>query len=133
MADQPRRSLLELVAEIPALIGDLIRAELEAFKADLKLRAMRAGVGAGLIAVAVVLLCLALTALVVGAIAALALVLPLWASALIIGGALLVIAGILAWVAIGRFKGAAPDLGGRVESIKQDVQLVQGVRKGRRA
>ncbi len=128
MAD--RRSLFELVAEIPTLIVDLLRAEIEAFKADLKLRAQRAGVGAALVVVALVLLCLALTALVVAAIAALALVLPWWAAALIVAGVLLVIAGILVWIAIGRFKGAAPDFAGRVESIKTDVQLIRGVRRG---
>jgi len=126
---EPARSLLELVAEIPRLIGDLLRAEIEAFKADLRLRAQRAGIGAGLIAVALVLLCLALTALVVAAIAALALVLPWWASALIVAGALLLVAGLLAWVAIGRFRGAKPDIAGRLASIKEDVELIRGVRR----
>lgn len=131
MADQPRRSLLQLVAEIPTLIGDLIRAEIEALKTDLKLRVKRLGIGAGLIGGALVLLCLALTALVVAAVAGLALVLPFWAAALIVGGGLLVIAGVLVWIAIGRFQGASPDVAGRVESLKTDAQLIQGVRKGR--
>ena len=126
---EPRRSILELLAQIPSLIGDLLRAEIEAFKADLRLRAKRAGIGAGLVVVALVLLCLALTALVIAAIAGLALVLPVWASALIVAGGLLVIAGILTWIAIGRFQAAKPDIGGRVESVKADVQLIRGVRR----
>ena len=126
---EPRRSILELLAEIPTLIGDLLRAEIEAFKADLRLRAKRAGIGAGLVVVALVLACLALTAFVIAAIAALALVLPVWVSALIVGGGLLVIAAVLTWIAIGRFQAAKPDIEGRIESIKTDVQLIRGVRR----
>ncbi len=126
---ESRRSILQLLAELPSLIGDLLRAELKAFTDDLKLRAARAGVGAALVVVALVLLCLALTALVVAAIAALALVLPWWASALIVAGALIVVAAILVRVAVGRFRAAKPDIQARVDSIKGDVQLLQGLRK----
>lgn len=117
--DAPRRSLFQLIGELPGLVAELIRAEIDAIKADLKSKAIRAGVGAGLMLGGVfVLLCVVAVAI-FAAIAGLATVLPMWASALIISGALLVIAIILFFAGIGAFKSMkGPD---RVARISENV------------
>lgn len=111
----------------------LVRAELELAKAELAAGAQRKAVGAGLLAAAAALGAVAGLALLVAGGFALAEVggLPGWASALIITGALLVVAGVLA--GIGRRKLAAalsPDV--TKQQISEDVAWAkQRVRKRR--
>ena len=61
---------------------------------------------------------------------ALALVLPAWASALIIGVVLLIIAGIIAAVGVRALKrGMPPTPTDTLESVQEDVRAVRGLRK----
>ena len=58
-------------------------------------------------------------------------VLPAWAAALIVGGALLLLAGILVAVGIAQLKrGLPPTPTDTIESINEDVRIVRGVREG---
>jgi len=127
----PRRSLFQLIGELPGLIGDLIRAEIEAIKADLKSKAIRAGVGAGLMVVAAFFALCAIAVGIFAAIAGIATALPWWASALIVFGGLLLIALILAFAGIGAFKSMkGPD---RAAKVVEDVQsLGSGARRAAR-
>jgi len=102
--EAPKRSLFQLIGELPGLLSDLVRAEIDAIKADLKDKAIRAGVGAGLMLGAAFIALCAVAVGIFAAIAGIATVLPMWASALIILGALLIIALILFLAGIGAFK-----------------------------
>jgi cytochrome c biogenesis protein CcdA len=103
-AESPRRSLFHLLASLPGLIGELLRAEIAALKAEIKERAIRAGIGIGLLVAALFFLFVSLLVAIFAAIAGIATVLPLWASALIVFGGLLVIAIVLAFVGIASLK-----------------------------
>lgn len=130
-AAAPKRSLIQLIAALPGLIAELVKAELEAFKEDMKRRAIRAGVGAGLFGAAALLALLALVVLVIAAIAGIATVLPLWASALIVFGALVILAGVLVVAGIAAFKSAKPDADRALDSIGDDFRTLR--HDGRRA
>ncbi len=125
----PRRSLFQLIGDLPGLVGDLIRAEIDAIKDDLKEKASRAAVGVGLLAVGFFTLLLALIVLVFAGIAGLATVLPWWASALIVFGALALIAFALAFAGLAALKSmkGAP---GRIGKLGEDFDLLS--REGRR-
>jgi hypothetical protein len=123
-----RRSLAELISELPAQVGALVSAELAAFKAEMAGKAKNAGIGAGLFVGAALFLFFAVSVLVATAVIALALVLPLWLSALIVGVVLLVIAVILALIGLNRVKAATKtDPDGVRGSIRHDVDALKGV------
>ncbi|MGB9280464.1 MAG: phage holin family protein [Pseudonocardiaceae bacterium] len=98
----------ELVTRLSEQISRLIRDELQLALTELKQKAKRAGIGGGLVAAAGTVALLGLGALMVSAIAALARSLPLWAAALIVGGAALLLSGVLAVRGIDQLKGAMP-------------------------
>ncbi len=128
MTPTTKRSLLSLVSEVPALVGDLVRAELDTFKAELAAKGKNVGLGAGLLAAAGAFALFALGVLVATAVLALALVLPAWLAALIVAIVLLVLAGILALVGINRVKaGTQLDIDGAKASIGADIQAIKGV------
>lgn len=123
-----KRSLFALIGELPGQIGDLVRAELAAFKAEIAGKAKNIGLGIGLFAAAGVFAFFATGVLIALAVIALALVLPLWLATLIVGAALLLIAAVLAMVGLNRVKaGTAPDPEGLGESIRHDVDAFKGV------
>lgn len=123
-----RRSLFQLIADLPGLFVTLLKAELAQLREELATKAKYAGVGIGLFAFASGLLFFALGCLVAAAILGLALVLPGWASALIVFGALILIAVLLALIGVRSLKkmgGAAPQK--TIASIQEDVEAVKGL------
>src|SRR3954462_5267856 len=104
----PKRSLFKLIGDIPSLLMDLVRGEIESLKQEIVGKLKHAGVGIGLLAGAATFAFFALLVLIAAAVLALATVLPAWASALIIGGAILVIAVILALIGISSLKKGVP-------------------------
>ncbi len=125
-----RRSLFALIADVPRLIGDLVRAEIAALKAEIAAKMKAAGIGAGLLVGAAVFGLFAVLVLIAAGVLALALVLPPWAAALIIGAVLLIIAAIIAAIGIGQLKrGVPPTPTETIESVKDDVRAVRGLRK----
>ena len=128
--DAPKRSLFTLIGDIPRLLMDLVRRELEGLQKELTDKLKRAGVGIGLIAVAGSFAFFALGVFVAAAIIGLAQVLPAWAAALIVGGALIVIAGILIAVGVSQIKSSTPATPtNTISSIKQDVRVIKGTGK----
>lgn len=99
-----RRSLFALIGDLPSLIVGLVRAELEQFKAELSAKGQRIGVGVALIVLAVSFAFFGLAVLVAVAVLALALVLPAWLAALIVAGALFVLALLLVLIGRGRIQ-----------------------------
>jgi uncharacterized membrane protein YqjE len=116
----------ELVSRASQQVGDLVRAELRLAVAELKGKGRHAGVGAGLFGGAGVIAMYGGAALVAAAIVALAMVLPLWASALIIGAVLLVIAGLLALTGRQQLNRALPPIPElAADSAKADIHAIK--------
>ena len=126
----PRRGLFKLIADIPTLLMDLVRGEIESLKQELIGKLKLAGVGIGLLVGALSILLFALLVFTAAAILGLATVLPAWAAALIVGGALLLIAVILALVGVASLKkGVPPAPTETIKSIKKDVHTIKGTGK----
>ena len=91
--DQP---VAELVKQLSEQTSRLARQEVALAKAELSLKAKRAGVGGGMFGGAAIFGLYAVGALVAAAIAALATAVATWAAALIVAAVLGVVAGVLA-------------------------------------
>ncbi|MDL4812708.1 phage holin family protein [Actinomadura opuntiae] len=98
----------ELVRQATQQVSELMRAELRLAVAELKDKGRHAGTGAGMFGGAALIGLYGAAALLTAAIAAIALVLPLWAAALIIGGFLVLVAGVLSLLGVGQTKRATP-------------------------
>ena len=123
-----KRSVFALIGELPGEISALVRAELEAFKADISDKAKNVGIGAGLFVAAAVFAFFATGVLIALAVIALDLVLDLWLATLIVGVALLLIAGILVLIGVNRVKkGTSHDPEGVTVNIRRDVDAIKGV------
>ncbi len=121
-----KRGLLRLIADVPTLIVQLFRDELESLKQEITAKVKGVAIGAALFAVAGVFAFLMLIVLIIAAIFGIAATgLPYWASALIVAGALLVIAVIIALVGKAQFGKGDP--GRTVESVKKDVDAFKGI------
>jgi len=122
-----KRGLFRLIADVPALIVQLFRDELESLKLEITKKVKGVAVGAALFAVAATFAFLMLIMLLIAAVFALAQVVPAWAAALIVAGGLLVITVILVLVGLAQFKRGDP--GKVAASVKQDVNTIKGIGK----
>ncbi|MBO1737634.1 phage holin family protein [Leifsonia sp. TF02-11] len=131
MTDRERagsQSLGELITALPRLLIELLKAELAHLRAEFAEKAKYAGIGIGLFVGAAAFLFFALGVLVAAAILGLAVVLPGWAAALIVFGALLIIAAVLVLIGISslkRMNGVAPTE--TIASVKSDIDAVKGL------
>ena len=120
-------SLGELTAQLGEQLGRLVRDEMRLAQVELQEKGRRAGTGAGLFGAAGAMAFLGLGCLVATAILALDLRLSAWLAALIVGGALLILAGLTAIIGRGQLRQATPALPTRaVQSTKQDIQALKG-------
>ena len=120
------KSIPELVKEITAQSAALARKELELAEAEMMVKSKRAGLGAGMFGTAGILGLFGLGVLTVAAILALTLVLPGWASALIVAGVYLGLAGISALFGGFEFRRAKPLAPAQAaESVRDDVEWVK--------
>ncbi|MEW1862066.1 phage holin family protein [Streptomyces sp. NBC_00669] len=125
-ANGSARSVGTLVKEGTEQLSDLVRQELKLAQAELTQKGKRAGIGGGLFGAAGLMAFFALAALITAAIAAIAMPLTLWASALIVAGGLLLIAGIAALIGRGEVKRAVPPVPGEtVDSVHQDLVILK--------
>lgn len=121
-----KRGLFRLIADVPGLIVQLFRDELESLKQEIAAKVKGIAIGAGLFAAAGVFAFLMVIVLILAAIFGIAAAgLPYWAAALIVAGGLLVIAVILALVGKAQFNRGDP--GKTVESVKKDVDTIKGI------
>ena len=127
------RPIGDLLGDFANETTDLLSKELELARAEVGIQVKRAGTGAGLFGAAAVFGLLGLGALTACAIAALALVMDTWLAALIVGGALVLVAGILALAGRAKIKAVAPPVPERaIREMKRDIATVQeGVQAGR--
>ncbi|RFS82315.1 phage holin family protein [Actinomadura spongiicola] len=98
----------ELVRQASQQVSELMRAELRLAVAELKDKGRHAGTGAGMFGGAALVALYGVGALLAAAIAAISLALPVWAAALIIGGFLMVVAGVLAMLGRSQTRRATP-------------------------
>ena len=127
------RGIGELLGDFANETTDLLGKEMELARAEIGIQVKRAGTGAGLFGAAAVFALLGLGALTACAIVAMALVMDAWLAALIVGAAMLVVAGIFALAGRSKVKAVAPPVPGRaIGEMKRDIASVQeGVQAGR--
>lgn len=128
------KSAAELLRDLSQQTGDLVRQEMELAKAELRVKGKAAGMGAGMFGGAGVIALYGVGALTAAAILGLAIVLDAWLAALVVGGAYLALAGILALTGKKKVEQATPPLPEQaIESSKEDVewtkQRAQAARK----
>ncbi len=131
---QEQLPVAELVKQLSEQTSRLARQEVELAKAELSVKAKRAGIGGGMFGGSAVVGLYAVGALVAAAIAALATAMATWAAALIVAAALAVVAGVLALQGRAKVQQATPPVPEQTaESVKEDVQWAKAkAQAGRR-
>ncbi|KQR23723.1 hypothetical protein ASF79_00170 [Agreia sp. Leaf335] len=123
-----KKSLGELLGELPGLLVNLVKDEIEGLKREITSRLSKLGVGAALFVVAALLGFFALAVLIAAAVLGLATVFEPWAAALIVAGVLLIIVAILVLVGVRSIKkGIPPVPENSVDSLKKDVNAIKGL------
>jgi hypothetical protein len=122
-------TLGNLVEQLSEQATRLVRAEIALAKEELAGKAKRSGIGAGLLAFAGVIVFYAVGVLIWSGVIGLSHAWPLWLSALVVGAAMVVLAGILAVVGAKLVQRAAtkPDA---VDRVKTDISTVRASLKG---
>jgi hypothetical protein len=130
VTDPARKSLFKLIADVPALVKELVRGEIAQAKAELIIKAKALGIGGALMAVALVLVLYALGVFLTAAVFGLAYVMPDWLAAIVVALVLIIIAGVLGFIGYKKFKkGLPPVPEGTVASVKRDIDTVKGMAK----
>jgi hypothetical protein len=123
-----RKSLGELLGELPGLLITLVKDEIEGLKREITSRLAKVGVGAALFVAAALLAFFALAVLITAAVLGLATVFQPWAAALIVAGALLIIVAILVLIGVRSIKKGLPPVPEEsVDSLKKDVNAIKGL------
>lgn len=116
----------ELVSRLSQEISELVRGELRLAQTEVSTKAKVLGIGVGMLSGAGLIALYALGVLIATAILALALVLDAWLAALLVGIALLVVAGVMGLLGKKRASEAAPPVPTEtVDSVKQDVAVLK--------
>ena len=125
-----KKSLFALIADIPTLVTDLVQREIELVKTELIAKLKALGIGAGVIAGALLVLLAMLGVLLTAAILALSLIMPGWLAALLVAAVLLIIAVILGLVGYSILKKGIPPVPTEsIDSIKRDIRAIKGIGK----
>jgi hypothetical protein len=133
-ADPDQASTADLVKLAGEQLSQLVREELALARAEMTVKAKRAGTGAGLFGAAGILALYGLAALLTTLVIVLDLVMPLWLATLIVTVVLLAAAGVMALVGRGQVREATPPVPEQaVDSVKADLHTVtEAAREGRR-
>lgn len=129
------RPIGELFAEFASETTTLLGQEMELARAEVTEQVSRAGRAAGMLGAAAILALCGLGALTAAAVAGLAEAFDTWLAALIVGGAILLVAAIVALIGRARLKRVAPPVPERaMTEVRRDMEAVQeGVQAGRHA
>ncbi|AXB42030.1 phage holin family protein [Amycolatopsis albispora] len=123
---QDDRSVSQLVGDASEQLSRLVRDEMRLATAELQRKGKRMGTGAGLAGAAGFIAVLAVVTLVAAAVLGLAVVLPGWAAALIVAGALLVVAGIAGLAGRAQLKRGTPPVPEEaMSSVRTDVKVLK--------
>jgi membrane protein len=124
--DATERSTGELVGQLSEQVTRLIQDEARLAWREVQRKGARAGVGAGLFGAAGVLALYGGGAVVAGLVLVLAMVLPAWVAALVLGGAILLVAAITALVGRAQLRRAAPPVPDQaVASVREDLAVIK--------
>ncbi|HWE58006.1 MAG TPA: phage holin family protein [Acidimicrobiales bacterium] len=127
------KSVSDLLKELANEMTTLIHEEMALAKSEMSVKAKKTAVGAGLFGGAGAVALFGVGALVAAAIAGLATAISVWLSALIVGGVLLAVAGVVALVAARQTSDGAPPVPEQaIESTKEDVQWLKTQAKSAR-
>ena len=119
-------SVKELVERLSTQISMLVREEMTLAAAEMKRKGAQAGVGIGIGGVGAVVAFLGFGVLAAAAVLGLATVLSAWLAALIIGIALVLVAGAISAFGIMQVRNSAPPVPEQaMRSTKQDIQTVK--------
>lgn len=128
------RPIGELLRELSEQTTTLVRQELELAKAELTTKGKQAGIGAGLLGSGGLLAHFGLALLLVALVAGLDTQMKTWVAALVVGLALLALAGILALMGKGRLKKAVPPAPERaIAEAKTTADTTKSAVKGARS
>src|SRR6187402_1787866 len=105
---EKKKSLFALIADIPHLLTNLIKDELEQLKQEMIGKLKHAGIGIGLFAGAGIFAFFMIGVFLAAAVLGFATFLPGWLAALIVAGILLVIVVILVLVGLSQVKKGVP-------------------------
>lgn len=122
--DRADDSIFTLVGEIPELVRNLVVAEIDAAKVWVKRTAKDAGIGAGWLVAALVVLFWSIPALGAFIVAGLSSWWPVWLSALVLFLAMLLLTGVLALFGILRFRRMAK-AENPAEALAKDVEAIR--------
>jgi hypothetical protein len=126
--DRKSRSLFGLVGDVPKLVKNLVKGEVDLLKAEMIAKAKVFGLAAGLLVGALVIVLYAIGVLLTAAVMGLATVMPAWLAALLLAVLMLIVAGILGFVGWKRFKKGLPLTPKRtIDSVKEDINAVKGL------
>ena len=125
-----KRSLFQLLGDVPTLVKELVRGEIAQLKAELIVKLKAFGIGGGMVAVAAVILLFAFGVLLTAVVLALSLVLPGWLAAIIVAVVLIIVAAIVGLLGYRRIKAGLPPLPtGTIDSVKRDINTIKGMKK----
>ena len=120
------RPAAELVKQLSEQVSVLVRDELKLAQLEMTRKGKQAGVGAGMLGGGGLIALYGVGCLIACVILALNLVLAAWLSALIVGVALLAVAGAAALLGKSRLQQAAPPVPAEtVDSVKTDVEEIK--------
>jgi uncharacterized membrane protein YqjE len=128
MGDEELReqSLADLAQRLMTQTQTLVRGEIRLAQLELQEKGKRAGIGAGLFGGAGVVSLFGFGALVACLILLLATAMEAWVAALIVGAAVLVVAGVLALVGRSQVQRATPPAPeAALDSTRRDVELIK--------
>jgi uncharacterized membrane protein YqjE len=116
----------ELVKQLSEQVSGLLRDELKLAQLEMSRKGKQAGAGVGLFGGAGLIALFGLACLIACAVIAISGVLAAWLAALIVGVALLALAGLAALLGKGRLSKATPPVPKETaESLKSDVEIIK--------
>jgi len=125
-----KKSLFSLIGDLPTLVRDLVKGEIEMLKTEIIGKLKILGIGVGLILGAVLVLLFFIGVLLTAAILGLATVMPGWLAALVVAFVLLIVIAVLAFIGYKEIKKAMPPVPEEsIKSLKRDLITIQGLGK----
>jgi len=120
------RSIKEIVQALQPQIQELVNKQVELARAELVPVGRQAGIATGLLVTGAVFMLVFLVFLSLTGVYALNLVLPLWASALIVSGILLLIGGGLAGAGVNILRRLDPKPHRTIAALQQNIDWLKG-------
>ncbi len=123
------RSVIDIVKDIVANVQEIIRSEVRLATVEMREKAAQTGKAGAMLAAGVVVGLYGIGFLLAGIYNAIATALPAWASALIVGGVLAIIAGGMIGAGRKRLKQVNPTPQQTVASVKENVEWIKSQTK----